>query len=94
MGDPIPEEVKEERFNRLMEKQQQISLECNQSLIGRNLDVLIEGTGKDISIGRSYRDAPKIDGFVFVKGKLAIGEIVSVHIDNAMEYDLSGTVNV
>lgn len=93
LGDPIPEEVKEERFNRLMEKQQQISLECNQSLIGRNLDVLIEGTGKDISIGRSYRDAPKIDGFVFVKGKLAIGEMVSVHIDNAMEYDLSGTVN-
>jgi len=93
LGDPIPEYVKEERFNRLMEKQQPISLERNQSLIGQNLDVLIEGTGKDISIGRSYRDAPKIDGFVLVKGELANGDMVSVHIDKAMVYDLSGTVN-
>ncbi|HAS04358.1 MAG TPA: 30S ribosomal protein S12 methylthiotransferase RimO [Dehalococcoidia bacterium] len=93
LGDPIPKDVKEERFNRLMEKQQQISLECNQAFIGQNLDVLIEGSGNNISIGRSYRDAPKIDGFVLVKGELASGDMVSVHIDKAMVYDLSGSVN-
>jgi ribosomal protein S12 methylthiotransferase len=92
LGDPIPDAVKEERLMRLMEKQQQISLERNRSFIGRNLKVLIEGTGKDISIGRSYRDAPKIDGFVLVRGELPAGEMVSVHIDKAMIYDLGGVV--
>ena len=52
LGDPVPDEVKEERMSRLMEKQQQISLERNQSFIGRNLDVLIEGFSDDISVGR------------------------------------------
>ena len=54
---------------------------------------LSKETGKDISIGRSYRDAPKIDGLVLVKGEHTAGDMVSVHIDNAMEYDLMGTVN-
>ena len=93
LGDPVTDEVKEDRLNRLMEKQQKISLERNRSFIGRNLEVLIEGTGKDISIGRSYRDAPKIDGLVLVKGEHKEGDMISVHIDNAMEYDLMGTLN-
>ncbi|MDD4924176.1 MAG: 30S ribosomal protein S12 methylthiotransferase RimO [Dehalococcoidales bacterium] len=93
LGDPVADEVKEDRLMRLMEKQQQISLERNRSFIGRNLDVLIEGTGKDISIGRSYRDAPKIDGLVLVKGELTSGEMVSVHIDKAMVYDIGGAVD-
>jgi len=92
-GDPIPGEVKEERLKRLMEKQQQISLEHNRAFIGRNLDVLIEGVGQGISIGRSYRDAPEIDGLVLVKGEIPAGQIISVSIDNAMIYDLSGVVN-
>ena len=89
-GDPIPSEVKEERLKRLMEKQQQISFECNQTFVGRSLDVLIEGAGQSISIGRSYRDAPEIDGLVLVKGKIPAGQIISVHISNATIYDLSG----
>jgi ribosomal protein S12 methylthiotransferase len=93
LGNPVPDEVKEERLMRLMEKQQRISLERNRSFIGRNLDVLIEGTGKDISIGRSYRDAPKIDGLVLVMGEHKEGDMISVHIDKAMEYDLMGTLN-
>ncbi len=93
LGDPIPDEVKENRLMRLMEKQQRISLERNRSFIGRNLDVLIEGTGKDISIGRSYRDAPKIDGLVLVRGEHKPGYMISVHIEKAMEYDLMGTIN-
>jgi ribosomal protein S12 methylthiotransferase len=93
LGDPIPDEVKEDRMARLMEKQQQISLERNRSFVGHNLDVLIEGNGQGISIGRSYRDAPKIDGLILVKGEFATGEMIPVHIDKAMVYDLSGVAN-
>jgi ribosomal protein S12 methylthiotransferase len=74
----------------LMQKQQKISLERNQAFIGRNLDVLIEGTGQGISVGRSYRDAPEIDGLVMVKGEITIGQIIPVRVTDAMVYDLSG----
>ncbi|MBN1643867.1 MAG: 30S ribosomal protein S12 methylthiotransferase RimO, partial [Dehalococcoidales bacterium] len=90
LGDPVPDEVKEERLQRLMEQQQQISLERNCAFVGRNLDVLIEGFGQGVSVGRSYRDAPEIDGLVLVKGKVPIGQIVPVRIDEAMVYDLKG----
>jgi ribosomal protein S12 methylthiotransferase len=89
-GDPIPGEVKEERLKCLMEKQQQISLERNKAFIGQNLDVLVEGLGQGVSIGRSYRDAPEIDGLVFVKGEIPAGQIIAVRINEAMVYDLSG----
>ena len=92
-GDPIPSEVKEERLKRLMEKQQQISLERNQAFVGRSLDVLIEGVGQGISMGRSYRDAPEVDGLVLVKGEIPAGQIISVRITNAMVYDLSGVAS-
>jgi ribosomal protein S12 methylthiotransferase len=90
LGDPIPSEVKEERLKRLMEKQQQISLERNQAFVGRSLDVLIEGVGQGISMGRSYRDAPEVDGLVLVKGEIPIGRMIPVRITDAMVYDLSG----
>jgi ribosomal protein S12 methylthiotransferase len=93
LGDPVPSEVKEERLKRLMEKQQQISLERNQAFVGRSLDVLIEGVGQGISMGRSYRDAPEIDGLVLVKGEFPAGQIISVRISNAMVYDLSGVAS-
>jgi len=92
-GDPIPSEVKEERLKRLMEKQQQISLERNQAFVGRNLDVLIEGLGQGISIGRSYRDAPEIDGLVLVTGEIPAGQIIPVRITGATVYDLSGVAS-
>jgi ribosomal protein S12 methylthiotransferase len=92
LGDPVPAEVKQERFERLMELQQPISLQVNQSYVGKTLDVLIEGFDNDISVGRSYRDAPEIDGMVFVEGKVKIGEIVPVRIGGAMAYDLTGVL--
>lgn len=94
LGDPVPQEVKEERRNRLMEQQQPISLKKNQTLIGKRLDVLIEGKGDGISLGRSYRDAPEIDGLVLVEGDLPIGEIVPVRMTGAMAYDLVGTIDI
>jgi len=90
LGDPIPAEVKQERYERLMELQQSISLQINQSYVGKTLDVLIEGYDNGISIGRSYRDAPEIDGMVLVEAKAKIGEIVPVKISGAMAYDLTG----
>ena len=92
LGDPIPDELKEERMKRLMEKQQAISLERNRGFVGRTLDVLIEGSDDDVSVGRSYRDAPKIDGLVLVKGPIPAGRLVPVRIESAMVYDLSGVV--
>ena len=90
LGDPVPASVKRERFERLMERQQSISLQVNQSYVGKTLDVLIEGYDNNISIGRSYRDAPEIDGMVFVEGRAEVGEIVPVKITGAMAYDLTG----
>lgn len=92
LGDPIPAEVKQERFERVMELQQTISMQINQSYVGKTLDVLIEGFDNGISIGRSYRDAPEIDGMVFVEGQAKVGEIVPVKITGAMTYDLTGVL--
>jgi ribosomal protein S12 methylthiotransferase len=88
LGDPIPQELKEERFNILMAEQEQISRMKNQEFIGKNLSVLIEGMDNGISVGRSYRDAPEIDGLVIVEGKLPVGEISLVQVTGAMSYDL------
>ena len=90
LGDPIPAEVKQERFDRLMDLQQNISLQVNQSYVGKTLDVLIEGCDDGLAIGRSYRDAPEIDGLVIIEAKAKIGEIVPVKISGAMAYDLTG----
>lgn len=96
LGDPIAPELKQERYERLMELQQPISLEKNQSFVGKTLPVLVEGIGEaedktKISIGRSYRDAPEIDGMVLIEGEIPEGEIVPVVITGAMTYDLVGT---
>jgi len=90
LGDPISPQVKEMRYQRLMERQQAISLQINQSFVGQTLDVLIEGYNNNLSVGRSYRDAPEIDGLVFVEGRLEVGDIVPVKITGAMAYDLTG----
>ncbi|HZD56497.1 MAG TPA: 30S ribosomal protein S12 methylthiotransferase RimO [Anaerolineales bacterium] len=92
LGDPIPAEVKQERWERLMTLQQGISLEKNQTYVGKTLDVLIEGQGEGVSLGRSYRDAPEIDGLVIIEQELPVGTMVPVRITGAMVYDLAGVV--
>ena len=93
LGDPVPDEVKEERWQRLMERQQHISLERNQSYVGKILDVLIEGQGDGLSLGRSYRDAPEIDGMVIIEDQIPIGSMVPARISGAMTYDLTAVVD-
>lgn len=94
--DQIPEEVKEERLDRLMTLQSRISAELNQSWIGKTVNVLVEGiTGnpKRPYIGRTERDAPEIDGEIYFTGaELKIGDIVRVRITGAETYDLIGEV--
>lgn len=92
LPDPVPEQLQVERYERLMTLQQQISREINQAQVGRVLDVLVEGQGDRLSIGRSYRDAPEIDGLVLVPDDLEIGAMVPVRVTGAMEYDLIGEV--
>jgi ribosomal protein S12 methylthiotransferase len=92
LSDPVAEEVKAERYDRLMALQQRISLKANKAQVGRTLEVLVEGQGDGLNIGRSYRDAPEIDGLVFFSGALPTGEMVAVHITRALEYDLIGEV--
>jgi ribosomal protein S12 methylthiotransferase len=90
LPEPVRDEVKAERYDRLMSLQQGISLEVNQAQVGRVLDVLVEGQGDGVCLGRSYRDAPEIDGLVLLPEEFAIGEMVPVRITGAMEYDLIG----
>lgn len=101
----VDDTIKAERKERLMATQQKISLQRNQARVGRVLDVLIEGyapfedengnpTGELMSLGRSYRDAPEIDGYVIVRGEVPVGEIVPVRVTDAMLYDLMGTVDL
>jgi ribosomal protein S12 methylthiotransferase len=99
LGDPVPGEVKQARWEALMARQQDISLEKNQAFVNRILDVLVEGQGdvegtsEKISIGRTYRDAPEIDGVVLIEGDIPPGEMVPVRITGALAYDLTGTVD-
>jgi ribosomal protein S12 methylthiotransferase len=104
LSNQVHDEVKQERYNRLMELQQGISLAKNQALVGKTIDVLVEGqgVGEDedgnttsdlISLGRSYRDAPEIDGYVLIEGDVPAGEIVPVRVTGATTYDLMATVD-
>jgi ribosomal protein S12 methylthiotransferase len=92
LGDPISEEVKQNRYDRLMSLQQGISLKRNQSFVGKALDVLVEGQSEGIALARSYRDAPEIDGYVIIEDDAPLGEIVQVRITGAMPYDLTGVI--
>ncbi len=87
----VPDEVKQARQEELMALQTHISLKKNQAQVGKMLPVLVEGYGDNVSVGRTYRDAPEIDGMVIVPGELPLGELVPVRISGAMTYDLTGS---
>ncbi len=89
----VPDAVKQARLDQLMLLQQDISFRRNQSFVGQILDVLVEGVDEEISIGRSYRDAPEIDGVVLIEGEAPVGYMVPVRVTGAMPYDLVGTVD-
>lgn len=88
LPDQVAGAIKQERWERLMALQQPISLERNQQMVGKRLEVLVDGQGDGLSIARSYRDAPEIDGYVVVEKELPVGQMVPVIVTGAMEYDL------
>ena len=94
MEGQVPEELKEERRDEIMELQQEISLEKGNDRIGQELLVMIEGkvSGESAYIGRTYGDAPKVDGYMFVQtGELLVtGDFAKVKVTGALEYDLIG----
>ncbi len=92
LGDTVPETVKQARMQELMSLQESISLMRNQAWIGKHLTVLIEGQGDGISVGRSFRDAPEIDGLVIVENEIKVGSLVPVLINGAMTHDLTGSL--
>ncbi|TYG34464.1 30S ribosomal protein S12 methylthiotransferase RimO [Lonepinella koalarum] len=95
MPNQVPEEIKEQRFQRFMALQQQISAQRLQQKIGKTLAVIVDEIDEDGIIGRSMADAPEIDGVVYVdnvsQSAVQIGDIISVTISHADEYDLWGT---
>ncbi len=90
MEDQISIKVKNERFDKLMRVQQQISLEVNQGKIGTRIPILVEDLRDGWVCGRSYRDAPEIDGLVYAPGTAALGSFADVNITGAEAYDLYG----
>lgn len=94
MTDQVPENIKEERRNRIMELQQEVSLDKSADMVGKVIPVMVEGkiTDDDAYVGRSYKDAPNVDGYVFINtnAQLMSGQIVNVSITGSMEYDLIG----
>ncbi len=97
LGDTVPEEVKKERQSRLMDIQREISAEKNQILIGNRLKVLVESREGDFYIGRSYRDAPEVDGEILIKNlngkRVTPGSFYDAKVYDANEYDLFAEVN-
>ncbi len=92
--DQIPEDVKQDRFERFMLVQQEISAAKLQKRIGSTMQVLIDEVDEEGAIGRTYADAPEIDGLVYLNGEtnLKPGELVNVVIEHADEYDLWGSI--
>ena len=88
LPDRVPPEVIAERFDRAMTLQQEISWDRNAGQIGRVLPILIDGAGDGLSVGRSYRDAPEIDGLVLIAQELEPGALVRARIVEAQPYDL------
>jgi ribosomal protein S12 methylthiotransferase len=92
LADDVPSGIKEQRRSRLMELQQGISLEKNREWVGRRMDVLAEGKSKGLTVGRSFRDAPEVDGVVLIEGDVEPGKMARVRITGALPYDLIGVL--
>ncbi|MFR1766073.1 MAG: 30S ribosomal protein S12 methylthiotransferase RimO [Lachnospira sp.] len=96
MDGQIDEDVKAVRRDEIMQLQQEVSIDIANDMIGKIVDCIIEGKieDDDVYVGRSYKDAPNVDGYVFINSKenLMSGDMVKVHIEHAKEYDLIGSI--
>ncbi len=92
LDDSVPRQVKDDRKNQLLEIQHDISLDKNESFIGKTLKVLVDESGEDVSVGRTEFDSPEIDNIVHIKGKSVRGTFIDVMIESANEYELLGKI--
>ena len=92
LADSVPRQVKDDRKNQLLEIQHGISLDKNESFIGKTLKVLVDESGEDVSVGRTEYDSPEIDNIVHIKGKAVKGTFIDVMIESANEYELLGKI--
>lgn len=90
LPDPVPEEIQEERFQRFMELQQQVSIRKLARKVGQEMTVIIDEVDEEGATGRTFADAPEIDGLVYLNGETGLkpGDMVKVRIDESDEYDL------
>ena len=92
----VPQEVKEDRRDEIMELQQEIAFDICNDMIGKELLVMIEGSvaGENAYVGRTYKDAPNVDGYIFVNTEenLMSGDFEKVKVTGALEYDLIGEI--
>jgi len=95
LPDPVPEAIKQSRWDRFMAHQQVISRQRLAQRVGQTIDVLIDEVNEDVAVGRSYANAPEIDGNVFVRSdvKLAPGQLVRATVTESDEYDLWATLD-
>ena len=93
-GYRVPEEVKQERRDDIMQLQQEIAFEKSEAMKGRTLEVMIEGkvAVENAYVGRTYMDSPKVDGLIFLNTGLSLmsGDFLKVRVTGASEYDLIG----
>ena len=90
LDDNIPQEVKNERKNQIIELQHDISLERNESYIGKSLRVLVDQAENNIGVGRTEYDSPEIDNIVQIEGEVSKGTFVNIAVENVNEYELIG----
>ena len=90
LDDNVPREVKDERKETLLSIQNDIMLEKNSPLVGKDMDILIDKTGETISVGRTEYDSPEVDLVVRVEGKQKQGEFLKVNITDYNEFELVG----
>ena len=90
LDDNIPVEVKNERKNQIIELQHDISLERNESFVGKTLRVLVDQSENNIGVGRTEYDSPEIDNIVNIEGRVEKGKFVNIQIESANEYELIG----
>lgn len=97
LPDPVPDDIKEERYHRFMALQQEISLEQKQARVGLNIPMIVDEITEEAIIGRGPGDAPEIDGQIYLdpspEHNVAVGTIISAHITEADHYDLFGIIN-
>lgn len=96
MPDQIPEEIKQQRYDEIMELQQEIAFETAERMTGQTMEVMIEGRmpEEDVYVARTYRDAPNVDGYLFLHAdrQFLSGDLVKVIVTGSNEYDLIGEI--